>query len=100
MTEPRYIKFDDLPLFASDQELAIAILGRKGAKEWTQVALYFERKGMPKMDPVVGRRYRPAVKKFLDKLWNLDGTRVGQSGPERLDLWNVRKKRPTPRATP
>jgi hypothetical protein len=84
--------FDDLPLFASEADLALVILGRGHMCEWTQVALYFERKGLPAIDPIVGRRYRPAVKKFFDKLWNLDGSKVGQDGRD-LDGWNMREKR-------
>ncbi len=100
MTEPKYLPFESLPLFPTEEELAIAIRGRKYAKDWKQFSLYYERKGMPKMDFVIGRRYKYAVKKFFDKHWNLDGPRPMQDGPERPELWNVRRKPGRPRKLP
>lgn len=100
MTVMRYIPFDDLPLFATDDELALAIFGRKRASEWRQFVAYFERKGMPTMDPIVGARYRPAVKVFFDQLWNLDRSSVPpmQDGVD-VDTWNVRRRRTPRKAT-
>ncbi len=94
-TPPR---FDDLPLFASDAELALAIMGPEHAKDFLQVLPHFvNHHGFPKPDPLLGRRYRPAVREWLDKRWN-----VGMPGLPRLDgvseqaLWNTRRGRRPP----
>lgn len=56
---------EQLPLFATDAELAGAILGdRRG--DWTSIAALLETKGLPKINMLMGGRYVPAVKQFFD----------------------------------
>jgi hypothetical protein len=67
------ITLDKLPLYPTEDELARAILGSR-AREWPSIAVLDERKGLPKIDPVRGGRYRPAVQAFYDKVGGLGVT--------------------------
>jgi hypothetical protein len=88
---PIRLEFDRLPLFATDAELGPAILGQKRAGEWAGIAGYLEGKGLPQIDPLFGARYRPAVKKFFDTLWNIDapGVMPAADGHDRMELWKT-----------
>jgi hypothetical protein len=87
---PRAPSFDDLPLFPSEEQLALAILGKR-ARDWRQIAAHYDGKGLPAVDPVMGARYAPAVKAFFDKVWNVNATHIGQDGPERSETWAKRR---------
>lgn len=65
------LTFADLPLFATDTELGLALLGRARAALWGNIALEFEQEGLPKNDPRLGGRYVPAVKAFFDRQYGL-----------------------------
>jgi hypothetical protein len=58
-------RLDQLPLFATDAELAGAILGDRRA-HWPKIATLLETKGLPKVNLLMGGRYVPAVKQFFD----------------------------------
>ena len=60
------LTWDRLPLFATDDEIGEAVLGRDRRREFAGIAQLLERDGMPKMCPVWGGRYVPGVKRFLD----------------------------------
>jgi hypothetical protein len=62
---------ENLPLFASDAEIGAALLGAKRASEWKALAPLYERQGFPKIDPVMGGRYVPAIKAFFDKQYGV-----------------------------
>ena len=64
MTRAR-LRLEDLPLFASDAELARAILGDR-AGDWQIIAAREENRGLPPVDALYGGRYVPAVKAFFD----------------------------------
>lgn len=53
-------------LFPSEPELARIILG-DNASRWPDLARVEERSGLPRIDPLYGGRYWPAVKAYLDK---------------------------------
>jgi hypothetical protein len=57
---------NDLPLFATDDELGEAVLGFERRNEFGKFAALCERDGMPRVSPFWGGRYVPAVKAFLD----------------------------------
>ena len=57
---------DRLPLYATDRELAPAILGERAA-EWQSRIRFFEFKGLPKVNALMGGRYVPAVLAFFDR---------------------------------
>jgi len=45
------------------------------ARRWPELALMFERAGMPKVDPLTGKRFWPAVEQFFA---NRHGVRAGR----------------------
>ena len=61
------MSLDALPIFATDAELAVALLGKGRAKAWADLVPLYERKGLPKIDPLTGGRYVPAVRRFFDE---------------------------------
>lgn len=59
------------PLYVMDAEI-----GRRlgiNEKDWPRVRCQFEIEGMPRKDPVVKKRYWPAVKLWLDQRHAFDG---------------------------
>jgi hypothetical protein len=66
MTRSSHVTWDQLPLFAADEAIGEAVLGRERKREFSAMAQLHERYGMPKISPVWGGRYVPAVKQFLD----------------------------------
>lgn len=78
------LTFADLPLFATDAELGVALLGRARAALWNRLVQSFEREGLPKNDPLMGGRYVPAVKAFFDRQYGLtSGVRAASGHPAR-----------------
>lgn len=71
MSKTRNLTIYDLPLFATDEQLGEAILGWERRREFAGRAQLHERDGMPKVSPVWGGRYVPAVKAFLDSQYGL-----------------------------
>ena len=65
------LTFAELPLFATDDELGMALLGRARSAIWRTLVPSFEREGLPKKDPQMGGRYVPAVKAFFDRQYGL-----------------------------
>ncbi|TIW84033.1 MAG: hypothetical protein E5V53_01870, partial [Mesorhizobium sp.] len=56
---------DRLPLFATDLEIAVAIVGKKYASLWKRDALpVLERRGFPRFDALHQGRPVPQVKQF------------------------------------
>lgn len=51
-------------LYKGEQEIARLVLGGD-AKGWDALAAVWEREGLPKIDPMTGMRFWPAVEKFL-----------------------------------
>jgi hypothetical protein len=55
------------PLYPDECKLGRLVLGER-AREWPAKAVVLEREGLPKIDPLMGGRFWPAVKKwFLDR---------------------------------
>ena len=81
---------ENLPLFASDAEIGAALLGSKRASEWKVLAPLYERQGFPKVDPVMGGRYVPAIKAFFDKQYGV-ATLVpaAPDGIDRPETWKT-----------
>lgn len=57
----------DMPLYPTEAEIASELLGPNRLSEWRGLAPILERKGLPVVDPIFGRRYWPAVKAYLDR---------------------------------
>jgi hypothetical protein len=71
----RFQPLEKLPLFATEQEIATALLGPGKVDHWQQIAPLLERRGLPTIDGLMGGRYTPAVRKFFDRNY-----RVGEDG--------------------
>ena len=52
-------------LYPDEEELARHILGKK-ARQWPSIAPTLEREGLPRIDPLTGGRFWPAVRAFFD----------------------------------
>jgi hypothetical protein len=83
---------DDLPLFADDIALGSALLGVHRAGEWSNIVPIFERRGFPKVDPIMGGRYVPAVRAFFDREYGVGGAAL--SAPDGIERpWKESKRR-------
>ena len=51
------------PLFVNDTEIMQRLGIAEG--EWHRIRVYFEGEGLPKKDPIVKKRFWPAVEKWL-----------------------------------
>lgn len=54
-------------LYPDEQEIARLVVGAKRIREWPGKAAVLERSGLPKVDVMMGGRYWPAVRAFLDR---------------------------------
>ena len=85
----RPLAFDELPLFASEYDLAVALLGAARSGAWRDIAPLYERRGLPKIDPLMEGRYVPAVKAFFDSEYRLaPQAPASPPGVERPISWN------------
>jgi hypothetical protein len=75
MSQRKNLTLNDLPLFADDEQIGEAVLGRARRFEFSGTAALYEGRGMPKVSLVWGGRYVPAVKAFLDVDQGLPGVR-------------------------
>lgn len=88
------LTIDRLPLFADDEQIGEAVLGKERAKEFSGLASARERDGMPPVSKFWGGRYVPAVKTFLDVDQGLGGVKpLKENGVEGIWPSNVRKVR-------
>jgi hypothetical protein len=62
-----------VPLYPSEDELARLVMGDR-AQLWRERVQVLERHGFPPIDPLMGGRYLPAVRKFLDSRHGLAQT--------------------------
>lgn len=87
---------EKLPLFASEEALAAALMGAGNTARWRQIAPCLERRGFPTVNAEMGGRYVPAVKAFFDKEYGLSPVKPAavQDGPERFgDGWKKSAQR-------
>ncbi len=56
---------NDLPLFPSEQQIAELVLGHERAKEWPQIVAVLEKRGFPRIHPVMGGRRLADVLHFF-----------------------------------
>lgn len=57
----------EIPLFPDEVDIARAVLGTGRVSDWKSIAPSLERQGLPRIDPVFGGRYWPAVKAWMDR---------------------------------
>lgn len=87
-------QLDKLPLFATDQQLAVAIVGKTRAALWVKTVIpQLERKGFPRIDPLHDGRPVPLVKKFYDSYFGITAgfAATAPDGEERLDAWRSKR---------
>ncbi|MDK4730357.1 hypothetical protein [Rhizobium phaseoli] len=58
---------DNSPLYLPETAVAHRVLGAKSKTQWDALAIVWEREGLPRIDPMTGCRYWPAVRAFLDR---------------------------------
>lgn len=58
---------DNGPLYLSERAIAQRVLGSNALPRWEGLAAVWEREGLPRIDPMTGCRYWPAVRAFLDR---------------------------------
>lgn len=85
---------DSLPLFASDKEIAVAIVGKTKASYWQSSVLpTLERRGFPAEDPLHTGRAVPLVRKFYEDYFGITAgfAMAKPSGEEKI--WQPKRKR-------
>ena len=55
-------------LYCTEEEIAEFVLGPGRLRDWRDRVKVLERQGLPQFDPLMGGRYRPAVRAFFDRL--------------------------------
>jgi hypothetical protein len=61
-----------LPLFATDKEIAVAVVGKERASYWIKAVLpVLERRGFPAEDPLHTGRAVPLVRKFYEDYFGI-----------------------------
>ena len=66
-------------------------------KRWSPAVQHFERQGFPRRDPLVGKRYWPAVEVWLLKRYS-DGFPLRNAEPEEMENWDALKRYPRARS--
>jgi hypothetical protein len=82
----------NVPLYATEEQIAERVFGRGRLKEWRAFAVVQERHGLPQIDPATGRRFLPAVLAFLYRRHNLDVPAPAK--PDGVEQWPEKSKRP------
>lgn len=86
--------FESLPLFASDHEIAVAIVGQKNAAKWVKERFPAIEKlpGFPKIDVLHGGRAVPLVARFYEHYLGLaKGFPQALDGEEDPAAWHREK---------
>lgn len=88
---------DALPLFATDGELAVAIVGPKRAAEWLRdkFPTISTKQGFPPVDPFHGGRATVKVAKFYETYIGATGAGVNAApdGVDKVGTWTGQKRR-------
>lgn len=91
----RKITFQDLPLFADERSLSVALLSPGKYRHWRAVVQVLEVKGFPKIDGLMGGKYWPAVKAFFDREYRVNGDQQVSppDRPEQLGAYTARRRK-------
>jgi hypothetical protein len=91
------IKLDDLPMFASDQQIAEAIVGKTSAEKWLRERLptLASKPGFPPIDAFHGGRPVKLVARFYDEYLGTAerGSTPAPRGREDVGAWKPSKRR-------
>jgi len=97
----RYVTWDNVPLYPSEAEIAVLVLGPSRAREWPAIADVLEKRGLPKVDPLTGGRYLPAVLAFLDRLHDVADVAPTRSAAEKENWgWEAERRASRRRSKP
>lgn len=91
MTDP----LSKLPLFATDREIAIAVVGKERASMYVKVVIpALERKGFPRIDPLHDGRPVPLVKRFYDGYFGITAgfSVAAPDGKENWEAWRSKRE--------
>lgn len=77
-------------MFLSDAEIRERL--NISEKRWRPVVQHFERQGFPRVDPLVGKRYWPAVETWLLQRYTC-GTPIRTPDVEETENWDEYSKR-------
>jgi hypothetical protein len=72
-------------LYKAEGEIAELVLGA-GAAKWNSIAAVWEREGLPRIDPMTGMRFWPAVESFLLRRHGLI-TSIVPTQPDGSETW-------------
>jgi hypothetical protein len=97
MSRSQHRTLDQLPLFADDPSIGVALFGPDRAGEWSQIASLLEARGLPKIDALMGGRYVPALRAFFDHLYGLDRSMgkappLAPDGVEDFEAWKKNRR--------
>lgn len=88
--------FANLPLFATDKELATAIVGKMRAAQWVKDTFptLAVRPGFPRVDAFHGGRPVPLVRLFYESYLGLSSKFTGHSSQseDRVGTWKKSKR--------
>jgi hypothetical protein len=90
------LKLDDLPVFATDQQIAEAIVGKDKAERWMKERLptLANKPGFPPIDPFHGGRPVKLVARFYDEyLGTGSGKPSAPRGVEDVSAWKPSRHR-------
>jgi hypothetical protein len=90
----RFKPLDQLPLFASEADIATALMGPGRATEFRQIVPLLERRGFPTIDGLMGGRYTPAIRAFFNREYGIHGSlQVSELHmPEDLGAWKGQRR--------
>lgn len=83
--------FSKLPLFATDREIATAVVGKERASMYIKAVIpMLERQGFPRIDPLHDGRPVPLVRRFYDGYFGITASfqATGPDGEENWDVWD------------
>ncbi|MGQ4274980.1 hypothetical protein [Terrihabitans sp. B22-R8] len=82
----------EIPLFPTEAHIARLVLGPGQPNYWRGIAGILESHGLPKIDPMMGGRYWPAVKMFFDQ-WAGIATQPTLPVRDGVENWPVSSRR-------
>jgi hypothetical protein len=95
----RQVTLEQLPLFASEADIATALMGPGRVTEFRQIVPLLERRGFPTIDGSMGGRYTPAIRAFFDREYGILGS-VQISAPDmpaELGSWKGHRRTRRPK---
>jgi hypothetical protein len=80
-------------LYCSEDEVAEVVLGPGRLRDWRDRVPVLERQGMPRIDPLMGGRYLPAVLAWFQRLNGVSGQHIPikADGEEHFECLTPRK---------